>query len=109
MNKCEHFCNGHCAYDCPNFAIDGFEDKYDLPCSEIGMSRIKCSECQYNGRNMTCKDCYFFNTPECPEYAYNQIVKEWVHSEQYPGLADNWREEFIEFLKNAKDEENDRT
>lgn len=63
--KCESFCNGHCAYECPNAQIDYFESKYNLPAYEIGLSKIKCSQCMYYDRYMTCKDCYFRFCKEC--------------------------------------------
>ena len=59
------FVNGHCAYDCPNFQLDMFEEKYDLPASEIGLERTHCKECYLNTGE--CKDCYFQNTSDCPE------------------------------------------
>lgn len=59
----ECFVNGHCCYDCPNFQVDLFEDKYDLPASEIGLERVKCSDCHY--QTYDCKDCYFENTDNC--------------------------------------------
>ncbi|MCQ2434693.1 MAG: hypothetical protein MJ062_05600 [Oscillospiraceae bacterium] len=65
--KCDKFCNYHCSYDCPNFAVDAFEDKYDLPASEIGLERIKCKDCQYFDKNCTCDDCYFQYSKDCPE------------------------------------------
>lgn len=59
------FVNGHCCYDCPNFQLDIFEEKYDLPAGEIGLEKTTCKECYLNTGE--CKDCYFHNTPDCPE------------------------------------------
>lgn len=65
MKHKDCFVNGHCAYDCPNFQVDYFEEKYDLPASEVGFERIKCKECYLN--SFECSDCYLENTDECPE------------------------------------------
>ena len=59
------FCNAHCAYDCPNFRIDEFEERYDLPASDAGLERVKCKECYLN--SFECKDCLLQNSAECPE------------------------------------------
>lgn len=64
--KCENFCNAHCSYDCPNAAIEEFEDYYDLPAEEAGLSRVKCKDCIYSDKRCDCDDCYFQNTPDCP-------------------------------------------
>ena len=63
--KCEHFCNAHCSFDCPNFEIDMFEERYDLPASEVGLKRVSCKECQYSDKNCDCNDCYFQNSENC--------------------------------------------
>lgn len=65
--KCNQFCNYHCSYDCPNFAVDEFEEKHDLPASEIGLDRIKCKECYYNDKLCGCEDCLFEGSKDCPE------------------------------------------
>ena len=67
MKICDMFCNYHCSFDCPNIACDAFEEKYDLPCSDIGLNRIKCKDCYLNHNN-TCDDCYHQNTLVCKEY-----------------------------------------
>lgn len=59
------FTNSHCCFECPNVAIDEFEEKYDLPASEIGLERTTCKECYLNTGE--CKDCYFQDTPNCSE------------------------------------------
>lgn len=61
-NRC-CFCNYHCSLDCPNFQVDAFEERYDLPASEIGLERTRCSACQY--QTYECSDCYFENTDKC--------------------------------------------
>lgn len=66
--KCERFCNYHCSFDCPNFQVDEFEEYWDLPASEAGIERIKCSKCQYYDPRCTCNDCYLQGSKECPEY-----------------------------------------
>lgn len=66
--KCKHFCNYHCSTsDCPNIQCDMFEEKYDLPSSEIGLERTACKYCQYNDKNFTCDDCLFKGSMYCPE------------------------------------------
>ena len=66
--KCELFCNYHCITDdCPSIQADAFEEKYDLPASEIGLERIPCSKCIYNDKRCTCDDCYFQGGKECPQ------------------------------------------
>jgi hypothetical protein len=45
MKRKPCFVNGHCCYDCPNAAIEEFEDYYDLPVEEAGYERIKCKDC----------------------------------------------------------------
>lgn len=65
--KCNQFCNYHCSYDCPNFAVDDFEEKYDLPASEVGLERIKCEKCGYNDSHCGCRDCFFVGSKDCPE------------------------------------------
>ena len=99
LEKCEKFCNYHCSFDCPNAAIDEFEDRYDVPCEDIGMKRVKCNKCQYTDRNMTCMDCYFFNSDDCPEHMYDKIVRECVSSKQYPELGDNWKQELLDAIE----------
>lgn len=64
MKICKNFCNYHCSFDCPNFRCDAFEDKFDLPCSEIGLERVKCKDCYFN-KNLSCDDCYNKNTELC--------------------------------------------
>lgn len=67
MNKRKPcFVNGHCAYNCPNFQCDEFEERFDLPASEAGYERIKCKDCYLNSGE--CEDCLFqFDSKECPE------------------------------------------
>lgn len=62
---CENFCNSHCEYDCPNIQIDMFEERYDLPASEIGLERITCKNCQFNIKYCDCNDCYLKNSKDC--------------------------------------------
>lgn len=57
--KCSEFCNGHCAYECPNIEVQRFEDWYDLPAAEIGLYETSCRNCRFYDRYMTCSDCYF--------------------------------------------------
>lgn len=65
MKHKDCFVNEHCSYCCPNFQVDYFEEKYDLPASEVGFERINCKECYLN--SFECVDCYFENTDMCPE------------------------------------------
>lgn len=66
--KCENFCNAHCAFDCPNAAIDEWESRFDLDAGrELGVARIKCGDCEYRDADCTCGDCYFQNSKECPK------------------------------------------
>lgn len=65
--KCEHFCNAHCAFDCPNAAIEAFEERFDIPASDAGYERVKCRECRYYDKYCTCDDCYFKGSEHCPE------------------------------------------
>lgn len=44
----ECFTNGHCCYDCPNFACDEIEERFDIPCEDAGYSRIRCEDCSLN-------------------------------------------------------------
>ena len=64
--KCENFCNANCAFYCPNAEMEAFEEWFDIPASDAGYERIKCSECQYNDKHCTCDDCYFNGGKECP-------------------------------------------
>lgn len=64
------FVNGHCCYDCPNFQCDEFENRYDLPVSEIGLERIECKHCYMNTGE--CDDCLFQGCEECPEVHKNE-------------------------------------
>ena len=64
---CENFCNAHCSFDCPNAAIEAFENKYDIPASDAGYEYIKCSECSYNVKFCSCDDCYFLGSKYCKE------------------------------------------
>jgi hypothetical protein len=68
-NRKPCFVNGHCAYNCPNFQCDEFEERFDLPASEAGYERIKCKDCYLNSGE--CKDCLFQNCKECPEVDNN--------------------------------------
>lgn len=63
------FVNGHCAYDCPNFQLDEFEEWFDLPASEAGLERIKCKDCYFN--SFECDDCLFQHSADCPEVVKN--------------------------------------
>lgn len=68
--KCEHFCNYHCCTsDCPHIQCDACDEYWGNGIAEdIGLERIKCSECQYYDKRCTCEDCYFKGSEECPEY-----------------------------------------
>lgn len=70
--KCEHFCNAHCSFHCPNVAIDEFEDKFDIPASDAGYERIKCKDCNYYDKYCTCDDCYFMDSEYCKNSNYNK-------------------------------------
>lgn len=73
IKKCERFCNGNCTVNCPNQTVDGFEDKWDLPASEIGLERVKCSNCNYRDSDCTCYDCYFVGDKRgCAEYEFTK-------------------------------------
>lgn len=61
---CENFCNYHCSFDCPNFACDMIEERYDIPCSDAGYERVKCKECVHN-QNKSCDDCYLQGSEFC--------------------------------------------
>lgn len=65
--KCEHFCNAHCSFDCPDAAVEAFERRYDIPASDAGYERIDCRDCRYNDKYCTCDDCYFKGSPHCLE------------------------------------------
>lgn len=65
--KCDFFCNVHCIYDCPNLAIDEFEERYEIPASDVGCERIRCIDCQYTANRCTCDDCYFVGCSDCPQ------------------------------------------
>ena len=71
VKKKSCFVNSHCCIDCPNFAIDEFENFYDLPASDAGLERTKCKDCHYE--TGLCKDCLFYNSKECPEYKEETI------------------------------------
>jgi len=71
MKRKTCFVNGHCCYDCPNAAIEAFEDYYDLPAEEAGYERIKCKDCYLNSGE--CEDCLFqFDKKECHELNENK-------------------------------------
>lgn len=63
--QCEQFCNVHCSFDCPNVLIEAFEDRFDIPASDAGYYRIKCSDCCYYDKYCTCSDCYFMGSDDC--------------------------------------------
>jgi len=65
--KCKNFVNANCAFYCPNAEMDAFENYYDIPAEDAGYRRIKCKDCQYNGKHCTCVDCYLQGEKECPE------------------------------------------
>ena len=62
---CEFFCNAHCSFDCPNAAIEAFENKYDIPASDAGYEYIKCYDCSYNDKFCSCDDCYLLGSEFC--------------------------------------------
>lgn len=78
--KCKEFGNLHCCTsDCPNIRCDEFEERYDLPSSDIGLERVACRHCEYNDKNCTCDDCLFQNSEYCQETrTQNQVRKETV-------------------------------
>lgn len=78
--KCSNFCNAHCSCsDCPSIQADTFEDRFDLPASEIGLERIDCKDCEYNEKYCTCDDCYLICSEYCQEtQAQNQVRKEMI-------------------------------
>ena len=61
---CERFCNYHCSYDCPNIQCDEIEERYDIPCTDAGLERVKCKQCIYN-IDKCCDDCYLQNSIYC--------------------------------------------
>ena len=64
--KCAYFCNSHCcSYDCPNIQCDIFEERYDLPCNDVGLERLSCKQCSYNDKYCTCDDCLFLGSEDC--------------------------------------------
>lgn len=63
------FTNAHCCFECPNFQCDEFEERFDLPASEVGLERIKCKDCYLNSGE--CEDCLFQHSKECPEVEKN--------------------------------------
>lgn len=67
--KCEHFCNYHCSTsDCPNIQYEAANEYWGYGIADdMGLERIRCSECQYADKHRTCEDCYFKGSPECPE------------------------------------------
>ena len=71
--KCECFCNGHCSTsDCPNIQCDMADDKWGFGiASDMGLERIRCSDCVYADKRCTCDDCYFKGGKECPENGGN--------------------------------------
>lgn len=68
--KCERFCNGHCSSsDCPNIQYDMVNDKWGYGIAEdIGLERVRCSECCYNDNHCTCNDCYFQGGKDCLKF-----------------------------------------
>ena len=83
IKKCECFCNGNCSVNCPNQSVYAFEDRYDLPASEIGLETTKCRSCSYRDSDCTCYDCYFIGSKNgCPNHEFTHwlhenIIKEW--------------------------------
>lgn len=71
--KCEHFCNWHCCTsDCPNIQCDMADDKWGFGIAEdMGLERIRCSDCVYADKRCDCDDCYFKGGEECPENGGN--------------------------------------
>ena len=66
MDKCERFCNANCSFNCPNAAIERWEEIYDMDVQrELGIERTSCSECMYNDKYCTCEDCYLIGTEDC--------------------------------------------
>lgn len=67
--KCEHFCNGHCCTsDCPNIQCDMADEKWGFGiASDMGLERIRCSDCVYYDKRCDCDDCYFKGVKECPK------------------------------------------
>lgn len=60
--------NGNCSFNCPNAALEGACDRWDLDPSDFGMEYTDCEECQYWDDNCTCEDCYVQFDPEyCPK------------------------------------------
>lgn len=62
-NTC--FVNSHCCYDCPNIAVDEFEERYDIPASDAGLERISCKNCHYQTGER--EDCLFQYSKDCPK------------------------------------------
>ena len=65
--KC--FVNPWCSYDCPNAKIEEIDAYWGAGIADdCGYTKIKCKDCRY-GDLHECKDCYLFNSKECPERA----------------------------------------
>lgn len=66
------FVNGHCAYDCPNNAVDYINDKYGFGIADdMEFREIKCSDCRYESGE--CEDCLFALTEHCPSFKPQNI------------------------------------
>lgn len=66
---CKYFVNGNCSYRCPNAALEGACNRWDLDPSDFGMEYIDCKDCYMNEDNCTCEnDCYVMgNKDYCPK------------------------------------------
>lgn len=64
MNK-ECFTCGDCGtLNCPNNAIDAYDDRFGYPAAEdMGYRKISCNECHHNTGQ--CEDCLFHDSEYC--------------------------------------------
>ena len=76
--KCEHFCNAHCSFHCPDADANYIEETYGIPASDAGYEHMECKDCPYNDKHCGCDDCYFKDGKECPR---TEVQKDANHSE----------------------------
>lgn len=64
MKRMKCFTCAACSYNCPNAAIEAYDERYGYGlAADMGYKKIKCKDCMYNTGK--CEDCLFYKSEDC--------------------------------------------